>query len=76
MERMNPNPTTTTTPLRAVFESARQFGLGDDQILRTFDETLGAVDQDATVSEYIDELSGALARRILAMERDRSLRDR
>jgi hypothetical protein len=75
MERMNPNPTTTTTtPLRAVFESARH-GLGDDQILRTFDETLGVVDEDATVSEFLDELSGTLARRILAVERDRSLRD-
>jgi hypothetical protein len=74
MERMDPNPT-TTTPLRAVFESARQFGLSDDQILRTFDETVGAVGHDATVSEYIDELSGRLARCILATERDRALRD-
>jgi hypothetical protein len=67
---------TSTTPLRAVFDSARQFGLSDDQILRTVDETLGAVGEDATVSEYLDELSGTLARRILAEERDRSLRGR
>jgi hypothetical protein len=76
MERMDSNSSTTTTPLRAVFESARQFGLSGDQILRTFDETLGAVGEDATVSEYLDELSGTLARRILAVERDRSLRGR
>jgi hypothetical protein len=75
MERMEFN-STRTIPLRAMFESARQFGLSDDQILRTFDETLGVVGEDATVSEFLDELSGALARRILAMERDRSLRDR
>jgi hypothetical protein len=73
MERMDPNYT-TTTPLRAVFDSARQFGLSDEQILRTFDETLGAVGDDATVSDYVDELAGALARRILAAERDRSTR--
>jgi len=75
MERMEFN-STSTTPLRAVFDSARQFGLSDDQILRTVDETLGAVGEDATVSEYLDELSGTLARRILAVERDRSLRGR
>ena len=75
MERMEFN-STSTTPLRAVFDSARQFGLSDDQILRTVDETLGAVGEDATVSEYLDELSGTLARRILVVERDRSLRGR
>jgi hypothetical protein len=73
MERMDLN-STTATPLQAVFESARQFGLSDDQILQTFDEALVAVGEDATVSEYIDELSGTLARRILARERERSRR--
>ena len=70
---MDSNPT-TTTPLRAVFESARQFGLSDDQILQTVDETLGTVGDDAYVSDYLDELSGNLARRILTAERDRSRR--
>jgi hypothetical protein len=70
MERMDFN-STTTAPLGAVFESARQFGLSDDQILRTLDETLGAVGEDATVADYLDELSGSLARRILAAQRDR-----
>ena len=63
---------TTVAPLRAVFESARQFGLRDDQILDTFDETLWAVGEDANVSEFIDELNGALARCILTSERKRS----
>ena len=73
MERMDSNAS-TTAPLRAVFESARQFGLSDDQVLHTFDETFWAVGGDATVSEYLDELSGTLARRILAEERIRSQR--
>jgi hypothetical protein len=73
MERIGSN-STTATPLRAVFESARQFGLSDDQILRTVDETLGVVGEDATVSDYVDELAGTLARCILAAERDRSRR--
>jgi hypothetical protein len=75
MERMDSN-STTTTPLGAVFEAARHFGLRDDQILRTVDETLGAVGEEASTAVYIDELSGTLARRILAQERDRSRRDR
>ena len=57
-----------------MFESARQFGLSDEDVLRTFDETLWTVGEDATMSEYLDELSGTLARRILAEERDRSRR--
>jgi hypothetical protein len=73
MERMDSNPA-TAAPLRAVFESARQFGLSHEQVLHTFDETLWAVGEDATLSEYLDELSGTLARRILAVERDRSQR--
>jgi hypothetical protein len=61
----------TATPLRAVFDSARLFGLSHEQILRTCDETISDVGEDATLSEYLDELNGALARRILAAERQR-----
>ena len=65
----------TAAPLRAVFQSARPFGLSDDQVLHTFDETLWAVGEEATMSEYLDELSGTLARAILAEERTRSRRN-
>jgi uncharacterized protein (DUF1800 family) len=74
MERMDSNYSTTATPLRAVFESARQFGLSDEDVLGTFDETLRAVGEHATMSEYLDELNGTLARCILARERERSRR--
>ena len=75
VERMHSN-SFAATPVQAVFLSARQFGLGEDEVLRTFDEALWTVGEDATMSEYLDELSGTLARRILARERDRSRRDR
>ncbi len=71
MERMNSN-STTAAPLRAVFESARQFGLSEGQVVRSFDEALCEVGEDATVAEYLDQLCGTLARRILAAERRRS----
>ncbi len=73
MERMHSN-SATASPLKAVFESAKHFGLSDDDVLRTLDETLWAVGEDATMSEYLDELNGTLARCILARERDRSRR--
>ena len=59
----------TAAPLQSVFDSARQFGLDEQEVMRTFDEALWIVGDDACVSEYLDELSGALARRILAKER-------
>jgi hypothetical protein len=55
--------------LEAIFEGARHFGLTHREVWRTVDECLEAMDQDATVAEYIDELTGALARRVLAKER-------
>ena len=61
-------------PVQAVFDSARHFGLDDDEVLRTFDEALWIVGEDATMSEYLSELSGTLAKRILAKERTRSRR--
>ena len=56
-------------PLQSVFDSARQFGLSDEEVLRTFDQALWIVGGDGCMSEYLDELNGALARRILAKQR-------
>jgi hypothetical protein len=64
-----------TAPLQAIFEGAKQFGLTDDEVWQTVDDSLAEAGGDATVAEYLDELSGALAQRILAKER-RSLRER
>ena len=68
MERMDSNRA-TVAPLQAVFESAKQFGLGEGEAIATFDQALWTVGEDATMGEYLDELSAALARRILAKER-------
>jgi hypothetical protein len=75
VERMH-SDSMAAAPVQAVFASARQFGLDDDEVLRTFDQTLWTVGEDATMSEYLDELSGTLAKRILAKERRRSARGR
>lgn len=59
----------TATPLQSVFDSARQFGLAGEEVMRTFDEALWIVGDEACMSDYLEELSAALARRILAKER-------
>jgi hypothetical protein len=67
MERMDFGHV-TAAPLQSVFDSARQFGLADAEVLETFDDALRIVGDDATMSKYLEELTAALARRILANE--------
>jgi ABC-type nitrate/sulfonate/bicarbonate transport system ATPase subunit len=55
--------------LQAIFEGAKSFGLSEEDFWRTVDDSLHEVGMDATVSEYLDELTGAMARRILATAR-------
>jgi hypothetical protein len=61
--------------LRATFDGARQFGLTSDEVWREIDECFHGVGGEATVDELLEELSTALATRILAKER-RVLTDR
>ena len=68
MKRMDSNRS-TVAPIQAVFQSARQFGLDEGAVMATFDQALWIVGEDATMGDYLDELSAALARRILAQER-------
>jgi hypothetical protein len=56
-------------PLQAIFDGAKHFGLTDEEVWQTVNESLYQVGPDATVPEYLDELTGALARRILCKER-------
>jgi hypothetical protein len=58
--------------LRALFNNATCFGLSDEATWRAMDDALVAVGREATVSEYLDELAGRLARGILVNERDAS----
>jgi hypothetical protein len=53
----------------AVFESAVQFGLTPDEILKVVGATLDHLPRPVTV-ECIDELAGALAARVLEKERE------
>jgi hypothetical protein len=55
--------------LQVMFKSARRFGLSEPEAWEAVDDTLVAVGRDATISDYLDELAGTLARRILTSER-------
>ena len=61
--------------LRATFDGARQFGLTSDEVWREIDECFHGVGAEATVEDFMEELSTALAARILSKER-RVLTDR
>jgi hypothetical protein len=58
-----------TPPLQAVFDGAKRFGLSDQEVWRAFDDCLDETGSDASVAEYLDELTGELARRILCKQR-------
>jgi hypothetical protein len=55
--------------LQEIFEGAKDFGLCDDEIWRMVNEAQHWAGPDATVPEYLDELAGALAHRIVIKER-------
>jgi hypothetical protein len=63
-------------PLQAIFDSARRFGLSDAEIWQAFDESLDETGGDATVADYVQELTGELARRILWKQRCSAAEDR
>ena len=58
--------------VQSIFQSARGFGLIETATWGAMDDALLAVGADATVAEYLDELAGGLARRILLSERQAS----
>ena len=55
--------------LQEIFEGAKGFGLCDEEIWRAANESQYCAGPDATVPEYLDELAGALAHRIVIKER-------
>jgi hypothetical protein len=55
--------------LQEIFDSAKHFGLTDDEAWATIDACLCEADYDVSVPEYLDELTGALSRVILAKQR-------
>ena len=69
MREMNSNQT-VASPLQELTSAAVDFGLSSDEVLAAMDEALHLTGTDVLVSEYLDGLSGLLARRILIKERD------
>jgi hypothetical protein len=63
-------------PLHAIFDGARRFGLTNAEVWQAFDESLAEAGQDATVCDYIHELTGELARLILQKQRRPSSEER
>jgi hypothetical protein len=61
--------------LQEIFEGAKDFGLSDDEIWRTVNESQHWAGPEATVPEYLEELAGALAHRIVIKERRNCSRD-
>ena len=59
----------TMPSLQAIFDGAKAFGLSDREVWQTVNRAMYAAGPDATVSEYLEELTGALARGILHEER-------
>jgi hypothetical protein len=57
-------------PLQTIFDSAKGFGLTDDEVWRTINDSLSSADGDVTIPEYLDQLTGALAERIIIKKRN------
>jgi hypothetical protein len=55
-------------PPHAVFDGAKQFGLNDGEVLQAVNECLYEVGTDATVAEFLGELTGGLARSIISKQ--------
>jgi|tagenome__1003787_1003787.scaffolds.fasta_scaffold19952548_1 hypothetical protein len=68
MEEMNFHDVAAPT-LPRILAAARCFGLSGAQVWETANEALDATGGDGHAPEYADELAGALARRILAENR-------
>lgn len=61
---------------QAILEGARGFGLSEEEAWRALDDVLLAVGTEAMVSDYLDELTGALARRIVSTARQTASSER
>jgi len=55
--------------LKKIFESARDFGLSDDEVWSTVNDALYWADDEVSMPEYLDQLTAALARCIISKER-------
>jgi hypothetical protein len=56
-------------PLQSLFDGAKRFGLNEAEVWQAFEDSVDEVGADATLSEYVQQLTGELARRILHRQR-------
>jgi hypothetical protein len=56
-------------PLQSLFDGAKRFGLNEAEVWQAFEDSVDEVGADATLSEYVQQLTGELARRILQRQR-------
>ena len=68
MPERRPPPVPAPSPY-ALFEAARSFGLAPGEILEALDAVLRRTDGATALTECLDDVTAALARRILAKER-------
>jgi hypothetical protein len=61
--------------LQAIFEGAKSFGLSEEEVWWALDDCLLQAGTEATVAEYLDALTGVLARRALSKARRTVPRD-
>ena len=61
--------------LQEIFSCAKDFGLTGDEAWKEMDRALARTGDDATVAEFLDELSAALAAGIITKQR-RTLSER
>jgi hypothetical protein len=62
-------PDDSPTPLSAICGGAEAFGLSGEEVWSTMDDVLASVGGEATLDDYLDELCGALAFRIVDKHR-------
>jgi hypothetical protein len=60
---------TAMPSLKSIFAAAVAFGLSEREAWVATDAAAARAGNDATLSEYVDELTGVLARDILVKER-------
>jgi hypothetical protein len=57
------------SPLQATFDAAKHFGLTEDEVWETVDERLYEASSEAAATDYLDDISAALAARIIFKQR-------
>jgi len=55
--------------LQAILDSAREFGLAEDEVWQAVHESSSPAGSETTMAQFVDRLCAVLAQRILTKER-------